>query len=336
MGYDVIPEFTKLLSRIPDEKNDIDILIVSHGGDPIVSWRIVSMLRERFDKVGVLLPYAAYSAATLVALGADEIVMHPFSNLGPVDPQLTVMNSPSGKAISFGAEDLSHFFNFVRDDIRITDQEQLERAFELVCKDVGAMPIGAAKRSSCFALAIGEKLLNLHMPDSNEVKVIAETLNKSFFHHGYPLGRKEAKEKVGLPVIFPEPELEKTMWDIWVDIEKELEMNDQFNPIELVLAEPENADFLLNTPQFEIPPNFPIGLNQNIVAGMLQQMLDRCSIVTIKPVDYKLQVGILESCRCRSVFKVEGKLTAVRHPNMNIAVNAIKTSSGWIFESDDV
>ena len=63
----------------------MDLLLVSNGGDPVVSWRIISLLRERFKKVGVLLPYQAYSAATLVALGADDIVMHPFSNLGPVE-----------------------------------------------------------------------------------------------------------------------------------------------------------------------------------------------------------------------------------------------------------
>ena len=86
MGSDVIPEFARCILNIPDTNNEVDLLIVSMGGDPIVSLRIVSMVREKFKKFGVLAPFSAYSAATLVALGADEIVMHPFSNLGPVDP----------------------------------------------------------------------------------------------------------------------------------------------------------------------------------------------------------------------------------------------------------
>ena len=89
MASDVIPQFTKQLIRIPRASQEVDVLIVSNGGDPTVSWRMISLIRERFQKVGVLLPYAAFSAATLLALGADEIVMHPFSNLGPVDPQLS-------------------------------------------------------------------------------------------------------------------------------------------------------------------------------------------------------------------------------------------------------
>ncbi len=65
----------------------------------------MSLLRERFKKVSVLIPYVAYSAATLLALGADEIVMHPFSNLGPVDPQF-IIPSAGGGATAYGAEDL--------------------------------------------------------------------------------------------------------------------------------------------------------------------------------------------------------------------------------------
>ena len=92
MGKDVIPEFTKQISAIPKNEKNIDLLIVSMGGDATVAWRIVSMLKERFEKVSALLPFTAYSAATLLALGANEIWMHPFSNLGPVDPQLVYIH----------------------------------------------------------------------------------------------------------------------------------------------------------------------------------------------------------------------------------------------------
>ena len=88
MAGDVIHEFANQLLKIPNDVEEVDILIVSNGGDATVAWRVISMLREKFKRVSVLLPYAAFSAATLLALGADEIVMHPFSNLGPVDPQL--------------------------------------------------------------------------------------------------------------------------------------------------------------------------------------------------------------------------------------------------------
>ena len=35
-----------------------------------------------------LVPYYAFSAGTLIAVGANEIFMHPTASLGPVDPQI--------------------------------------------------------------------------------------------------------------------------------------------------------------------------------------------------------------------------------------------------------
>src|SRR5580658_538425 len=77
MAADAIPEFLDQLEALPAETKEIDLFVVSNGGDPTVAFRTMSLLRERVDRVFVLLPQAAFSAATLMALGADEIVMHP-------------------------------------------------------------------------------------------------------------------------------------------------------------------------------------------------------------------------------------------------------------------
>ena len=53
----------------------IDLFLYSRGGAIEVPWRIISMLREYGDEINVLVPYKAHSAATLIALGADHIVM---------------------------------------------------------------------------------------------------------------------------------------------------------------------------------------------------------------------------------------------------------------------
>ncbi len=329
MASDVISEFAKQIIEVPIDKKEIDILIVSNGGDPTVAWRITSMLRERFEKISVLVPYAAYSAATLLALGADEILMHPFSNLGPVDPQLTYIKKgekDTGEKIQFGAEDLRHFLDFVKEDVGISDQEQLERAFELVCKDVGSIPIGVAKRSSYLALSMGEKLLGLHMKDQNKVKAIAESLNKSFYHHGYPLGRKEAKE-IGLSVVEPKEELELLMWEIWQKVEEEMECNKPFDPLEIVLSDKKTSDLIAPVPQVQIPSNLP----QSVLQQAINQILQQIQVVPVEPIDYELFLASIEGVRCRSEFRVKGKISAVRLPDMNIAVNVMKTAGGWKF-----
>ncbi len=219
MAADMIPELIKHLAHIAKNAKDIDILIVSSGGDPMVAWRIISMLRERFKRVGALVPYAAYSAATLLVLGADEIVMHPYSNLGPVDPQLVFKKEGQGE-IRFGTEDLRHYFDYAKADVGITDQRELAKVFELVGNSIGPVQIGIAKRSMYLTEQLGEKLLSMHMEDINAVRAIVEALNRSFYHHGYPVARKEAKE-IGLPISESDEELEQLMSDAWADIDHE-------------------------------------------------------------------------------------------------------------------
>jgi len=51
----------------------------------------------------------------------------------------------------------------------------------------------------------------------------------------------------------------------------------------------------------------------------------------IEPVDYEYLSAVIESIRCRSEYKVKGKISAVRLPDMNIAVNVIKSEYGWKF-----
>ncbi|WFN37182.1 hypothetical protein L1994_01970 [Methanomicrobium antiquum] len=327
IASDVIPEFCRQILEIPEKEKKIDILIISRGGDPIVSWRIISLLRERFEEVGVLIPYEAFSAATLIALGADEIIMHPFSNLGPVDPQLHITKNNEGKQenINFAAEDLSHYLDFVSNDLGVSDQEQKERAFELVAKEVGAIPIGFAKRSSNLALSLGEKLLKLHMSDHNKVKAISESLNKSFYHHGYPVGRKEAKN-IGLNIISATPTLEKLMWSIWEDIEAEMECREPFNPIQVIMEDSTLSKAIGEVQQVQIPANTP--------PQLIPQILQNVKISTLPSINYEFLYACVESPRLRSEFRSVNMINAIRMPDLNININVTQIKQGWITTGD--
>ncbi|NLZ31446.1 MAG: hypothetical protein GX885_12055 [Methanomicrobiales archaeon] len=326
IASDVIPEICRQILKIPSDERGIDLLVVSRGGDPNVSWRIISLLRERFDKISVLVPYEAYSAATLLALGANEIVMHPFSNLGPVDPQLRGTKNVPGvpgqrEEIHFGAEDLSHFIDFVRNDVGISDQEQLERAFELVCQEVGSIPIGIAKRSSNLALSLGEKLLRLHMDDHTRVTAISEALTRSFYHHGYPVGRKEAKG-IGLEIIDAPEDLEKLMWAVWEDMEAEMRCREPFQPLTVLMQDPSFARRLDSTEQNQISPPIASQHPGQPLPPVIQPL-------NVSEMEYDLFHAAVESARMGSMFKTNLKISAVRMPDLNINVNVTPTSQGW-------
>ena len=123
---DVIPLFSKQLHEIaPNGKvPKIDLFLYSAGGDTMVPWRLVSMIRERCEQFSVLVPYKAHSAATMIALGADEIMMSDLSELSPIDPSTAnVFNppdptNPQGR-IPISVEDVIAYFDLAKNKFGI-------------------------------------------------------------------------------------------------------------------------------------------------------------------------------------------------------------------------
>jgi hypothetical protein len=78
----------------------LDLIVHSPGGSAEATASIVRYLRKQFEHVRVFVPLAAMSAATMLALSADVIVMGKHSQLGPIDPQLvTAQGSIPARAI---------------------------------------------------------------------------------------------------------------------------------------------------------------------------------------------------------------------------------------------
>jgi len=91
--------FTDLVNSVQGTK--VDVLLHSPGGRPDATERIVGILRDKFDEVNFLIPHSAYSAATMLALSGDCVVLHPSATLGPIDPQI---NGIPARSIKRGFE----------------------------------------------------------------------------------------------------------------------------------------------------------------------------------------------------------------------------------------
>ena len=76
-------------------EHNLDLILHSPGGSAEAAESIVEYLRQRFNHIRVFIPLAAMSAATMVALSGDEIVMGQHSQLGPIDPQF-IISTPEG------------------------------------------------------------------------------------------------------------------------------------------------------------------------------------------------------------------------------------------------
>lgn len=96
------------------KERELDLILHSPGGQAEAAESMVEYLRTQFDHIRVFVPVAAMSAATMVALSADEIVMGAHSQLGPIDPQFTLF-TPEGPRTSPGQAILDQF-DLAKDD----------------------------------------------------------------------------------------------------------------------------------------------------------------------------------------------------------------------------
>jgi len=98
--------FMEACSNIEEDK--LDLILHSPGGSAEAAEAIMHYLRTRFTHIRVIVPLAAMSAATMMALAADEIVMGTHSQLGPIDPQFTIA-TPEGPRTAPGETILQQF-----------------------------------------------------------------------------------------------------------------------------------------------------------------------------------------------------------------------------------
>src|SRR5262249_53761363 len=79
---------------------DLDFLLHTGGGDIDAAEKLMYIVRKAVGtgRLRVIVPDFAKSAGTLMALAADAIVMSDCSELGPIDPQITLADG-RGNAI---------------------------------------------------------------------------------------------------------------------------------------------------------------------------------------------------------------------------------------------
>lgn len=88
------------LAQIGKTEN-LDLMIHTMGGSGDTAEKIVEMCRNHCSgEFRVIIPNMAKSAGTLIALGADKIVMGHCSEAGPIDPQIRIMVSNCPQQVS--------------------------------------------------------------------------------------------------------------------------------------------------------------------------------------------------------------------------------------------
>lgn len=87
LGNQVADAFFALRSDLP-RNGQVALLVHSGGGDAQGAYRIATLLRRQCEGFTAIVPRYAKSAATLLCLGAEEIILGSAGELGPLDVQI--------------------------------------------------------------------------------------------------------------------------------------------------------------------------------------------------------------------------------------------------------
>lgn len=198
------------LLRPAKKQSKVALFLKSDGGNPEAALRFVHLLRQKFDKVALLAPFECASAATMVALGANEIHMGPTSYLTAVDSSLKHDLSPvdhHNYLVSVSQDEVMRILRLWK------EQNCGGNPFPEVYKYLHPLVLGALDRSSSLSMRICRELLSYHISNPAKALKISRALNYDYPSHSYPITAREAR-RLGLNVYDLDPAVDTLLRDL--------------------------------------------------------------------------------------------------------------------------
>lgn len=200
-----IPVLGNVLKSIGDV-DVLNLILHSPGGDGTCVEKFVALCRNQCKQFRVIIPHMAKSAATMIALGADEIVMGPSSELGPIDAQVPVVAGGIPRYLS------AQSFIDARDSLlkqyaEATKQKMDPKPILQMIATLDIPHIEECQRLMDFGRDVVRKLLVAHMFRRHaqrvaEAKKAADMLTSVKMHkvHGRQIDGATARSELGLNV----------------------------------------------------------------------------------------------------------------------------------------
>lgn len=190
----------------------VTLFIKSDGGSGQASLRMVNLLRQFTEKLVVIVPLECKSAATMLALGADEIHMGPLAHLSAVDTSLVHDLSPIDRdntRVSVSQDEL----------LRVIKRWQREvgrdstNPYQAIFQYVHPLVIGAVDRASSLSTKLCVEILSYHLRDKKKAIAISNRLNSDYPSHSYPITLREAR-RIGLKVQSLDPSVNEMLFEL--------------------------------------------------------------------------------------------------------------------------
>lgn len=232
--------FRAISSRIPEDQK-IALVIDSLGGDARSAFELARIFTRRCRGFTAVVPEQAMSAATLLTLGADEVLMARDASLGPLDAQIwdtdleeftsglnEVQSLERLRAYALDSVDASmyllvsrtqkrvetllpHVLAFVSDSMR-----PLYETIDVVHYNERARILKVAEEYAVRLLRrkYPERHSHEHEHEPDRARTIASRLVESYPEHGFIIDRDEARS-LGLDIMASTPEQDAILERLW-------------------------------------------------------------------------------------------------------------------------
>jgi hypothetical protein len=240
INSDIYLYFQEMLLNM-GQQDRIDLFLFSMGGNTLVPWKLVNMIKQYTKKFTVLIPYHANSAATLISLGADRIIMGRMGDISPIDPTITTPFNPPIQGqeadlrarIGVSVEDVMSYYELAKSTMNLKEEASLLKAFELLSQSVNPLALGAVHRSYNQIRILAQKLLKLHLNETDDyllINRIIENLTQKLYNHGHLINRNEALEILSDKIIeIPDDNLEDLMWKLFDEYRKHMHISEHLD-----------------------------------------------------------------------------------------------------------
>ena len=251
IAHDCIDQFVDLLEKIGPTKR-ISLILHTNGGQTLAAWRLVNLIRIFCDELEVLIPLKALSAGTLIAIGADRVIMTKQAALGPIDPSVNNALNPlavvdgQSKQVPVSVESVRGYLEGARNELKIKGEQALTSVLLNLTSHIHPLVLGEIFRSQTQIRFLADKLLPRQVKDKKKIKSIIDFLCADSGSHDYTIDRREAVD-LGLNIEKPSDALYKLLRQIHLIYSEELK-----------LLEPYSAQMLLNGVETDKPVRFAI------------------------------------------------------------------------------
>ena len=206
--------------------SDIDLLLQSPGGDIDVAEKIIYMCRKAANGFRVIVAESAKSAATLIALAADEILMSHTSELGPIDPQVSITTA-SGEQMSRPAQSFLDGLKSIQEEVAKSGGKLSPVYFPLL-QQLDPALIDFCRKATQRSRQFAEKWLKRYQckNDPAKAKRIAKKLadTERYLSHGTIIDHEEAAKVLELKVKYLRPKtlLWQAIWHLYCSYEADM------------------------------------------------------------------------------------------------------------------